>query len=110
MVACLGQGSGEIVEAGAARGEMLSYVYNHHFTNEPQERLAQRLLEGAPPEMARVRFVCGGSEANETMLRLARPYHVDRGDTQRRRGVSPAQGDHAATMGTLARTGPPRLR
>src|SRR5207249_2227219 len=61
--------------------------------------------EAAAPEMARVRFVSGGSEANETMLRLARQYHVDRGDTERWRVVSPAQAYHGATMGTLALTG-----
>ncbi|HEY2937524.1 MAG TPA: aminotransferase class III-fold pyridoxal phosphate-dependent enzyme [Gaiellaceae bacterium] len=110
MVACLGHGSREIVEAGAAQGEKLAYIYNHHFTNEPQERLAERLLEVAAPEMARVRFVSGGSEANETMLRLARQYHVDRGDTERWRVVSPAQAYHGATMGTLALTGRPGLQ
>jgi adenosylmethionine-8-amino-7-oxononanoate aminotransferase len=105
MVACLGHGVGEVVEAAAAQAEKLAYVYNHHFTNEPQERLARRLLEVAAPQMARVRFVSGGSEANETMLRLARQYHVDRGDTERWRVVSPAQAYHGATMGTLALTG-----
>ena len=110
MVACLGHGVREIVESGAAQAEQLSYVYNHHFTNEPQERLAERLLEVAAPEMARVRFVSGGSEANETMLRLARQYHVDRGDAGRWRVVSPAQAYHGATMGTLALTGRPGLQ
>ena len=36
MVACLGHGVREIVEAGAAQAEKLAYVYNHHFTNEPR--------------------------------------------------------------------------
>src|SRR5947209_20270543 len=72
MVACLGHGATEIVEAARTQAERISYVYNHHFTNEPQERLAQRLIEVAAPEMSRVRFVSGGSEANETALRLVR--------------------------------------
>ena len=63
MVACLGYGVPEIVAAAAEQAERLSYFYNHHFTSEPQERLADRLL-GKTPEMARVRFVSGGSEAN----------------------------------------------
>jgi adenosylmethionine-8-amino-7-oxononanoate aminotransferase len=110
MVACLGHGVREIADAAAAQGEKLAYLYNHHFTNEPQERLAARLLEVAAPEMARVRFVSGGSEANETMLRLARQYHVDRGDAERWLVVSPAQAYHGATMGTLALTGRPGLQ
>ena len=46
------------------------------------------------PGMARVRFVSGGSEANETALQLARLYHVERGDTDRWRAISPAQAYH----------------
>jgi adenosylmethionine-8-amino-7-oxononanoate aminotransferase len=105
MVACLGHGAREIVEAARAQAEKVSYVYNHHFTNEPQERLAQRLIELAAPEMARVRFVSGGSEANETAVRLVRQYHVDRGDESRWRIISPAQAYHGATSGALSLTG-----
>jgi hypothetical protein len=105
MVACLGHGATEIVDAARAQAERISYLYNHHFTNEPQERLARRLIDVAAPEMARVRFVSGGSEANETALRLVRQYHVDRGDTARWRIITQAQSYHGALMGALALTG-----
>lgn len=105
MVACLGHGATEIVAAAQAQAQKISYVYNHHFTNDPQERLADRLLEVAAPEMARVRFVSGGSEANETALRLIRQYHVDRGEPQRWRVITQAQSYHGALMGALALTG-----
>ena len=104
MVACLGHGVKELAAAAAEQAEHISYFYNHHFTSEPQERLAERLL-GLAPEMARVRFVSGGSEANETALQLARLYHVDRGDTERWRVISFAQSYHGSTFGTLALTG-----
>ena len=110
MVACLGHGVKEIVGAAAAQAERLAYIYFHHFTNDAQERLAERLLDTAAPEMARVRFVSGGSEANEMALRLARQYHVDRGEPERWRIISPAQAYHGATMGTLALTGRPALQ
>ena len=110
MVACLGHGVPELIEAAARQAERIAYYYNHHFTNEPQERLAARLLEIAAPEMARVRFVSGGSEAIETALQLARLYHVERGDTERWRVISPAQAYHGSTMGTLALSGRPSLR
>ena len=105
MVACLGHGVPEIVAAAADQAERITYFYNHHFTNEPQERLADRMLEVVAPEMARVRFVSGGSEANETALQLARLYHVDRGQPERWRVISPAQSYHGSTMGTLALSG-----
>lgn len=105
MVSCLGHGVPEIEAAAADQAGRISYFYNHHFTSEPQERLADRLLDVAAPEMARVRFVSGGSEANETALQLARLYHVEQGGSERWRAISPAQAYHGSTMGTLALSG-----
>jgi len=110
MVACLGHGVPEIVDAFVEQANRISYFYNHHFTSEPQERLADRLLEVVAPGMARVRLVSGGSEANETALQLARLYHVERGDTERWRVISQAQAYHGSTMGTLALSGRTALR
>ncbi len=105
MVACLGHGVREIADAAAAQAERIAYFYNHHFTNHPQEELADRVLEVVAPEMARIKFASGGSEANETAVRLARTYHVDRGQRERWRIISPAQAYHGATLGTLALSG-----
>ncbi|MGO9946424.1 MAG: aspartate aminotransferase family protein [Steroidobacteraceae bacterium] len=105
MVTCLGHGRAEIADAAAAQAERIAYMYNHFFTNDAQERLAAQLIEIAAPEMARVRFVSGGSEANETMIRIMRQYHVDRGEPERWRIISQAQSYHGATMGALALTG-----
>jgi len=110
MVACLGHGVPEIVDAFVEQANRISYFYNHHFTSEPQERLADLLLEVVAPGMARVRLVSGGSEANETALQLARLYHVERGDTRRWRVISQAQSYHGSTMGTLALNGRSALR
>ena len=57
-----------------------------------------------------MRFVSGGSEANETALQLARLYHVERGETERWRVISPAQAYHGSTMGTLALSGREHLQ
>jgi adenosylmethionine-8-amino-7-oxononanoate aminotransferase len=105
MVACLGHGVPEVIDAAAAQAETIAYFYNHHFTSGPQERLADRLIAVAAPEMARVKFASGGSEANETAVRLARAYHVDRGQSKRWQVISPAQSYHGSTMGTLALSG-----
>jgi len=104
MVSSLGNGASEIVDAGAKQAERIAYFYMDHFTNEPMEQLADRLI-GLGPEMARVRFASSGSEANETALRLARQYHVDRGEPDRWQVISPAQAYHGSTMATIALTG-----
>ena len=104
MVSSLGNGASEIVDEGAKQAERIAYFYMDHVTNEPMEQLADRLI-GLAPEMARVRFASSGSEANETALRLARQYHVDRGEPDRWRVISPAQAYHGSTMATIALTG-----
>ena len=105
MVACLGHGVREIADAAAEQAERIAYFYNHHFTSQPQEDLADRVLEVVAPEMARIKLASGGSEANETAVRLARTYHVDRGQQERWRIISPAQAYHGSTLGTLALSG-----
>ena len=108
MVSNLGHGLRDIVDAGVRQAEKIAYFYMDHFTNEPMERLAQRLIDVAAPEMARVRFTSSGSEANETAMRLSRAYHVDRGEPDRWQMVSPAQAYHGSTMASLALSGRPR--
>lgn len=108
MVACLGYGVREIIDAAQRQAEQIAYFYNHHFTTEPQEELADRIIEVVAPEMARVKFATGGSEANEGAVRLARAYHVDRGQPGRWKVITQAQAYHGSTLGTLALSGRPR--
>jgi adenosylmethionine-8-amino-7-oxononanoate aminotransferase len=109
MVTSLGQGVPELVEAARAQADRVSFLYNQQFTTRPQEELARELLALAPDGFARVHFVTGGAEANETAVRLARSYHVERGETARWRIVSPAQAYHGPTAVTLSLTGRPGL-
>src|SRR2546428_8924510 len=60
MVACLGHGERRVIAAAAEQAGRISYMYNHHFTNDAQERLADRLIEVAAPEMSPGRVVSGG--------------------------------------------------
>jgi len=105
MVTSLGHGPNEAIQAAAAQAEQVSFLYNQQFTHPAQEALAAELTGLAPPGVDRVHFVSGGAEANETAVRLARAYHVERGDMQRTRIVSPAQSYHGPTMVTLGLTG-----
>ncbi len=105
MVSTLGNGVTELVEAAQAQAARVSFLYNQQFTHGPQEALARRLVELAGENFARVHFTSGGAEANETAVRLARAYHVERGDERRWRIVSPAQAYHGPTAVTLGLTG-----
>ena len=110
MAATLGYGRADLVKAAREQGSRLAYVHNKLLTNSPQERLAHDLVEVAPVGFTRAHFVTGGAEANEAALRLARHYHVDRGQPERWRVISPAQSYHGPTIATLALTGRPGLQ
>jgi adenosylmethionine-8-amino-7-oxononanoate aminotransferase len=110
MAATLGYGRADLVKAAREQGSRLAYVHNELLTNPAQERLAHDLVEVAPVGFTRAHFVTGGAEANEAALRLARHYHVDRGEPERWRVISPAQSYHGPTIATLALTGRPGLQ
>lgn len=110
MVTSLGHGLTQIIDVAREQAQRISFVYNQQFTNPAQEALADELMALAPAGFGRVHFVSGGSEANEMAVRLARSYHVERGDTSRSRVISPAQAYHGATMETLALTGRPAMQ
>jgi adenosylmethionine-8-amino-7-oxononanoate aminotransferase len=110
MAATLGYGRTDLIEAARSQAARLSYVHNEALTNPLQERLAEELAGLAPEGFGRVHFVTGGAEANEAAVRVARSYHVERGEPERWRVISPAQAYHGPTIGTLALTGRPGLQ
>jgi len=109
MAATLGHGRKDIIDVARRQARQLSFAHNERLTNPMQEQLAAELASVAPTDFTRVKFVTGGSEANETALRVARAYHVERGDMDRWQVVSPAQAYHGPTLQTLALTGRPGL-
>ncbi len=109
MASTLGHGRRDLIELARDQAKRLAYVHNERLTNPAQEQLARELVDVAPEGFTRVRFVTGGAEANETALRMARAYHVERGEPRRWQVISPAQSYHGPTMATLALTGRPGL-
>jgi adenosylmethionine-8-amino-7-oxononanoate aminotransferase len=105
MVTSVGHGVAELIEAAREQARSVSFLYNQQFTTPPQEELARELCEVAPEGFSRVHFVTGGAEANETAVRMARSYHVERGEPGRWRIISPAQAYHGPTVATLSLTG-----
>lgn len=110
MAATLGHGRRDIIEAARRQAYELSYVHNERLTNPAQEQLARELVGVAPEGFTRARFVTGGAEANEMAIRMARAYHVERGEPARWQVISQAQAYHGPTMETLALTGRPGLQ
>lgn len=104
-VSCLGHGDTEIAEAVKAQIDKLAFAHTGFFTSEPAEELADLLVEHAPDGIDRVYLVSGGSEATEAAIKLARQYHVERGEPQRRHLIARQQSYHGNTIGALSAGG-----
>jgi adenosylmethionine-8-amino-7-oxononanoate aminotransferase len=101
-VSCLGHGHPAVAAAMKAQIDALAYAHTSFFTSEPAERLADRLIADAPPGLSHCYFVSGGSEAIEAALKLARQFHLERGERERSVFVARRQSYHGNTLGALA--------
>ena len=95
-----GHGRREIADAVTAQMQTLPYYPAFwDFSSEPAIRLAERLSQLLPPacDFARFLFTSGGSDANETNIRLARLYHAVRGQPERQKILSRRSAFHGIT-------------
>ncbi len=107
-VVSIGHGVRSVAQAMAKQAEELALAHTSQFHTPQGERLAERLLALAPAglrEGGRVYFTSGGSEANETAIKLARQFQVERGESGRFRIVSRRQSYHGSTLGAMALSG-----
>ncbi|PID45772.1 MAG: aspartate aminotransferase family protein [Proteobacteria bacterium] len=74
---CMSIGYGRTEVADAVHAQMLELPYYNTFfqtTHQPVAELSKKLAEISPPGINRTFFTSGGSDANDTMLRLVRHY------------------------------------
>ncbi|MFD1344134.1 aspartate aminotransferase family protein [Litorisediminicola beolgyonensis] len=104
-VSCLGHGDHAVIEAVKAQMDRIAFAHTSFLTSEPAEKLADLLIEHAPGTLDRVYLVSGGSEAAEAAIKLARQYHVEKGETQRGHLIARKQSYHGNTIGALSAGG-----
>jgi L-2,4-diaminobutyrate transaminase len=102
----VGYGRPEIAEAIAAQAKELAYyhAYVGHGT-EASITLAKLVLERAPKNMSKVYFGLGGSDANETNVKLVWYYNNILGRPQKKKIVSRWRGYHGSGLVTGSLTG-----
>lgn len=101
-VSCLGHGDKDVIDAIKAQLDKLAFAHTAFFTNEPAEKLAELLAEQAPGDLSMVYMLSGGSESVEAALKMARQYHLERGDKSRTRFIARRQSYHGNTVGALS--------
>ena len=102
----VGYGRTEITEAIAAQARELAYyhAYAGHGT-EASITLARMVLERAPKGMSKVYFGLGGSDANETNIKLVWYYNNILGRPEKKKIVSRWRGYHGSGLATGSLTG-----
>jgi adenosylmethionine-8-amino-7-oxononanoate aminotransferase len=110
IVVNVGHGRREVAEVMAAQAGRLAYAHGSVFTSEPLEAYAAAVGRHLPLDGAAVYPVSGGSEAIETALKLARTYHLARGEAERWVVFSRWGSYHGNTLGALDLSGRKPLR
>ena len=97
----VGYGRTEIADAAYAQMLQLTYM-PMGTTSEPTIKLAEKVASITPGDLSRCFFTSGGSEANETAMKLSRAYFKRIGEPTRTKFISRKGSYHGATFGTLA--------
>ncbi|RNF33444.1 aspartate aminotransferase family protein [Paracoccus methylarcula] len=102
----VGYGRKEIAEAIADQARQLSYyhAYAGH-GSEASITLAKMVMDRAPKGMARVYFGLGGSDANETNIKLVWYYNNILGRPEKKKIISRWRGYHGSGLMTGSLTG-----
>jgi hypothetical protein len=105
-VSCLGHSDPDVTAAIKAQLDEIAFAHTGFFTSAPAEELADYLIARAPGDdtrrMRAAYFVSGGSEAVEAALKMARQYHLERGEPKRARHIARRQSYHGNTLGALS--------
>lgn len=101
----LGHSREDLVEAAHRQLRKLPYAATFGGVSSPPAiELSERIVELAPPGLGGVFFVTGGSEANETAIKLARRHWIRRGEPDKSVVLAHARSYHGLSGVTTTAT------
>jgi len=106
----VGHGRTELADAAHKQMKELGFFPNWSFQHPRSLELAEKLAGIAPGDLNSAFFVSSGSEAVETVIKLARQYHKANGEGSRYKVISRKIAYHGTTMGALSVTGLPTFK
>jgi len=101
----VGYGRKDLAEAIMRQVVDLAYFTPMNFTNSRALELAEKLSRIAPDEINSFLFVCDGSEAVESAMKLAKQHHWHTGQRQRFKVISRRGAYHGVTSMALRALG-----
>ncbi len=110
IVVGVGHGRASVARAMAEQAGRVAYAHGTVFASEALERYAAALAPHLPMDDPAIYPVSGGSEAMESALKLARAYHLARGEAERWIVIGRWGSYHGNTLGALDLSGRKPLR
>jgi adenosylmethionine-8-amino-7-oxononanoate aminotransferase len=102
LEACaVGHGRHRLSQVAASQMRELAFIDVFRYASQPAMELASELVRISQPNLNRVFFTPGGSEAVEVALKLAFQYHYIRGERQRRKIITRQGAFHGVTFGAM---------
>jgi adenosylmethionine-8-amino-7-oxononanoate aminotransferase len=93
----------EVLRAMADQAAQLCHANVSVFNTRPAIQLADRIIRDfAPAGMSHVYFISTGTESTELAVKLARRYHLVRGNGTRYKVISRWGGYHGSSLGALS--------
>jgi adenosylmethionine-8-amino-7-oxononanoate aminotransferase len=110
IVVNVGHGRASVARAMADQASRIAFAHGTAFTSEALEAYAAEVGPLLPLDEPAIYPVSGGSEAIETALKMARAYHVARGEPDREVVIGRWGSYHGNTLGALDLSGRRPLR
>ena len=110
IVVNVGHGVASVIAAIGEQLERTQYVHPTAFTTRAVEAYADEVAAILPMDDARIYPVSGGSEAVETAIKMARAYHLAKGQGGRSIVIGRRNSYHGNSLGALDASGKAPLR
>ncbi|MDY5738536.1 MAG: aspartate aminotransferase family protein [Anaerovoracaceae bacterium] len=105
VLVSLGHGNEEIADAMKEQATKLAFAHRDDCVTPVLEESCRLIAEASDYDLAKIFQVCGGSEATEMAIKMARRYHIQRGNAGKYKIISRWQSYHGISNGALAVSG-----
>lgn len=106
----IGYGRKELADASSNQMKKLAFSSSFSsFSNEPAILLAEKVASISPQTLNAVFFTSGGSESNDSAIKLARHYWRIQGKPEKRKIIARKRGYHGVSSASTSATGIPEF-